>query len=124
MNVICPYCQKRTVLLNGQELYPHRRDLVKKLFWVCEPCGASVGCHPGTKRPLGRLANAMLRKAKMEAHGIFDKFWKYGRLTRAEAYRWLAKELDLTRETCHIGMFDEAMCKKVVEVCKARTNGV
>ncbi len=37
-----------------------------------------VGCHPGTKNSLGRLANAELRKWKSIAHRVFDPLWRDG----------------------------------------------
>lgn len=113
---ICPYCGERAVLVFGTKIYRHREDLHDKNFWLCVPCGAYVGCHPNTTRPLGRLANAELRAAKMAAHAAFDPAWKSGRLSRREAYRSLAKRLGLPESKCHIGMFDVEMCRKVVEV--------
>lgn len=59
----CPYCGKDSVLVNGHVIYPHRPDLLEKKFYWCKPCDAYVGCHPGTANPLGRLANAELRRA-------------------------------------------------------------
>ena len=117
---VCPYCGEISRQATGDELYPHRRDLYAKRFWICDPCDAWVGCHPGTETPLGRLANADLRKAKQRAHAAFDPIWKTKKLRRSEAYAWLSGALGLPREECHIGMFDEAMCARVVEVCRSQ----
>jgi hypothetical protein len=117
MNVHCPYCGDAAELVTGDTVYPHRADLHSKRFYRCVPCGARVGCHKGTDRPLGRLANAELRRAKMAAHDAFDKMWKLRRMTRNEAYGWLANELNLSRKECHIGMFDVQRCEQVVRVC-------
>jgi hypothetical protein len=68
--------------------------------------------------PLGRLANAELRKAKMAAHEAFDPVWKTKRMKRGEAYAWLAKKLRVNKDGCHIGVFDVEMCRRVVVVCK------
>lgn len=70
-----------------------------------------------TTQPLGRLANAELRKAKIAAHAAFDSLWKTTALTRSDAYTWLAEQLELAPKDCHIGMFDVEQCKQVVRVC-------
>ena len=114
----CPYCGAKTKLVGGDVIYPHRPDLSKKKFWQCEPCHAYVGCHPGTEEPLGRLADAKLRKAKMAAHQAFDPLWREGSKRRSEAYIWLAVQLDIPPSQCHIGMFDVVLCERVVEVCE------
>jgi hypothetical protein len=112
----CPYCDGDAQLVWGDRIYPRRRDLFAAQFYLCIPCDAYCGCHPGSTRPLGRLANAELRKAKMEAHAAFDPTWR-GHRSRSGAYAWLAEQLGIERKDCHIGMFDVEMCRKVVEVC-------
>jgi hypothetical protein len=115
----CPYCGEPSEKATGKEIYPHRPDLYEKTFYRCTPCKAYVGCHPGTENPLGRLANAELRKAKNAAHAAFDPRWKgqKGRVRR-EQYKWLAEQLGISKDDCHIGMFDVDMCRRVVEVCR------
>ena len=115
--VICPYCECFAEIQLGKKVYPHRPDLAGKRFWMCEPCGAYVGCHPNSARPLGRLANAELRAAKMRAHSIFDPLWRNGSRNRTEAYQWLAGKLGIKVKHCHIGMFDIETCRKVIDVC-------
>ncbi len=126
MEVTCPYCGDQAKLVTGAVIYPHRPDLNEKKFWQCAPCGAYVGCHKpnnghgdGT-RPLGRLANAELRAAKIAAHACFDPIWVMGEMARAQAYKWLASGLGIETKNCHIGMFDVETCKKVVTLCKGR----
>lgn len=106
-------------MVKGEVIYPHRRDLYEKPFYLCAPCDAYVGCHPGTINPLGRLANAELRRAKKAAHAAFDPKWREGGMKRQQAYKWLSEQLGITREECHIGMMDVDLCRRVVEVCKA-----
>jgi hypothetical protein len=60
------------------------------------------------------MANTELREWKKKAHAVFDPLWKYGRMDRSEAYRWLAAELTLPSAECHIGMFDIDMCERVI----------
>lgn len=97
--------------------------------WLCRPCDAWVGCHKNSKRniPLGRLANAELRQAKIKAHAAFDPLWQAVAerdqinqcRARNRGYAWMAKQMGITREECHIGKFDVAQCGRVVELCRA-----
>lgn len=114
---ICPYCENKAEGVDGSEIYPHRKDLYSKWFYRCTPCDAYVGCHPNTKTPLGRLANAELRKFKSLAHRAFDPLWKKGGMKRSEAYKALATEMSIPKKECHIGMFDVEQCKRVIAIC-------
>lgn len=125
-DVICDYCENKAQLVKGDKIYPHRPDLYYLNFYYCdnghEP--AYVGCHKknpnhghdGTT-PLGRLADSILRSKKSSAHQTFDPIWKEGFMSRKEAYSWLAKELNISGKDCHIGLFNEEMCDKVVSIC-------
>lgn len=114
---LCPYCGAHTELVGGREIYPYRSDLYEKKYYRCKPCGAYVGCHAGTIKPLGRLANAELRKAKMAAHAAFDPIWKTCIMKCGSAYAWLSDKLGINKENCHIGMFNVELCERVVEAC-------
>lgn len=117
---ICPYDLTIARLTSGREVYRGSRDpnLWRKGFWVCDTCGSRVGCHPGTSKPLGKLANKTLREARIEAHNAFDGLWRSGRMSRTAAYAELAKQLALPGERTHIGEFDEDMCRKAVEATR------
>lgn len=117
-DVSCDYCGQPAERVTGAEIYPRRPDLAGKTLWRCEPCGAYVGCHPGTDKPLGRLADAELRRAKMAAHAAFDPLWRSGDMRRGQAYRWLAERLGIDSSECHIGMMDAATCRRVAAVCQ------
>jgi DNA-directed RNA polymerase subunit RPC12/RpoP len=126
---VCPYCSNPTDYVDSQEIY---RTKSYGMVYLCRPCSAYVGVHKGTDKALGRLANAELRKAKMDAHFWFDQIAKTeagvinsvwtefvkGTSNRAKAYLWLSKMLGIHADDCHIGMFDEEMCKRVMEVSK------
>jgi hypothetical protein len=114
MEVICPYCAKPAKAVTGAAIYKNRPDLQRLIYWQCKPCEAYVGCHRGTMRPLGRLANAQLRVAKMRAHAAFDPIWKNRHMTRTAAYEWLSKVMGLPFAETHIGMFDIEQCRKVI----------
>lgn len=117
VNPICPYCESESKCVSGDVVYPHRKDLHSKWFYQCKPCDAYVGCHPGTKNPLGRLANAELRKYKSLAHKAFDPIWKEKIMKRSDAYKSLAAEMKINAAECHIGMFDVNQCKQVIAIC-------
>ncbi len=65
---------------------------------------------------------AEVRAARHEAHLVFDRFWKMApfwvrRERRVKCYAWLAKQMDMPREECHIRFFDVGMCEAVIELC-------
>lgn len=125
--LLCPYCDQPASLVAGRAIYPYSRDLATKPYWFCAPCKAWVGCHDGTTRPLGRLANAELRSWKQAVHAAFDPLWQAkmrrdgctkGK-ARGAGYKWLAEQLGIDRKRCHVGMFDVATCRRAVEICSA-----
>ncbi len=118
--IMCDYCGLPAQPVNGGAIYPHRPDLHAKVFWLCRPCGAYVGVHKGTVTPLGRLANADLRAAKIAAHGAFDSLWRGRKMQRSEAYAWLSVALGIDPSRCHIGMMDVADCHRVVRAVRDR----
>jgi hypothetical protein len=114
----CPYCNGASHLTDSAVIYGRSYGPI----YLCEPCDAYVGCHKGTTTPLGRLADAELRKWKKLAHAAFDPTWErviqaaidtHGYApkgikhdSRGQAYRRLAQELGIEQDACHIGMFD------------------
>lgn len=115
--VNCDYCGQPAHLVNGLVIYPNRPDLADLSFYLCSPCQAYVGCHKGTLQPLGRLANAELRKYKSIAHKYFDAYWRNGTLKRTEAYSLLAERMKILKKHCHIGKFSVQQCKQVIAIC-------
>jgi len=112
---LCAECGSAAKLTCGAEVYPHRPDLAEKPIWVCS-CGARCGCHPGTIKPLGTPAGPATRVARQLAHHAFDQLWKSGQMSRKTAYRWLAEQMDLHPDDCHIGMMQAEQATKVVEI--------
>jgi hypothetical protein len=119
MSVTCNYCNKPAKLVSGRVIYPQRADLISLLFWYCKDCKAWVGCHKKTTRPLGKLATQMLRELRAYVHTQFDPLWQNGQMTRTQAYVWLAEQMQMTVEDCHIGMFNEEQCRQVMEIINA-----
>jgi len=125
-NLVCAECGGVDVVcVSGDVIYPHRPDLHAKWFWRCA-CGAHVGCHRDTQKPLGTPAGPATRKARNQAHAAFDALWKRkaardqvsAREARKAGYTWLAKQMGLEREDTHIGMFTVAQCAQVVALCR------
>ncbi|WP_163836830.1 zinc-finger-containing protein [Spartinivicinus ruber] len=126
----CPYCSREARLVTGNVIYPHKPELSSKYFWQCAPCDAYVGCHARNLKygndgtvPLGRLANRELRKAKSLAHVYFDKIWQKGHASREMAYHWLAAKMQISREECHIGLFDVEQCFRAIELSREFLEG-
>lgn len=115
-NVNCPYCGRRAELVDSKIVYGKSYGKI----YLCRNCMAYVGTHKGTNKPLGRLANAELREWKKAAHAAFDPIWQYGRFKgkRSSAYRWLSKKMGRPVESTHIGMFDVAECREVINIMR------
>jgi len=108
MRPYCPNCGESAELkLNNYGYY-----------YFCKACDTSVGCHPGTERPLGIMANKELRLLRSAAHKAFDPLWTRNIMSRKKAYAWLAKKLKITVFECHIGMFNIKTCNRVIEGMK------
>lgn len=122
--IVCPYCSNSAIIMSGAVLYPRRVDLRSRNFWICEPCDALVGCHVGTIKPFGILANKRLRAFRILAHKHFDKYRDLAGISRNEAYHWLADKLSISKTKCHIGLFDFGMCKLVISICRHTYNRI
>ena len=122
---ICRYCGGVIKLIPAKMVYgesTRRLGMEGEYLYQCQNCNARVGCHKGTMRALGNVANEVLRLKRMEAHRVFDALWKSGRMTRTGAYRWLAGELHLRPDRAHIGGFEMDQCQKVIELCEKTNN--
>lgn len=96
-------------------------------------CDCYVGVHPDGQ-PKGTLAGKHLRTLRMTAHGKFDALWKpweaqqlaypeegrpIGKLRgamRSRAYAWLAEQLGIHKDVCHIAQMDEATVTRAIEI--------
>lgn len=123
-SINCPYCKSKAKLVSGDIIYPRRRDLKSLKFYFCEPCHAYVGTHKRASdrfyEPLGTLANEETRKARSEAHAVFDILWRNKHMKRSEAYQWLAEKLSIPVEKCHIGSSDVKTCALITELSKIK----
>lgn len=122
----CPYCGSQAEFRDSRIIYGQGTNF--GMVWICRQypnCDAYVGVHKNTKRPLGRLANPELRRWKKAAHAAFDPMWRHKvlngqdrREARNAGYRWLAGQVGMALDDCHVGMFDVKTCKRVVEICE------
>lgn len=115
--------------VGGQVIYPHRPDLKEKRFWQCN-CGAFVGCHPQSNRPLGAPAGPETRKARSAAHAVFDPLWQRKaqqgfkrHVARRAGYEWLASQMKIPVLDCHISYFSREQALQVIAICKSRKSG-
>jgi len=116
LKVICNYCNEEAVLVQGSQLFSHIPKLKNKLFWKCYPCAAHVGCPEGSRKPHGSLAKSELRKLRMKCHAKLDPLWRNTSDSRSDIYAILAINMGLTKEVCHIGMFNESTCDHAMMV--------
>lgn len=109
----CPYCG-----CTAQLTRIHYGEV-----WACRPCDARVGCHKGTQKPLGTLANAELRRARRRVHELFDPLWKEGGWPRPAAYAWLGQQLQLEPDACHVARFDLKQVDQAEELLRGLAPG-
>ena len=123
----CMHCALSAVrLVGGLTIYPHRADLADLNFWRCDQCGGYVGCHRGTDRPLGRPAARALRALRQRVHSDYlDPIWKNaprfgrdGRASRTVVYKYLRVMMGLSKEECHVALFDNRQCLDAIEILK------
>lgn len=113
---LCAECQRPMALRVGAHL---RNQEAKRPFWGCTgypACRGAHGAHPNGE-PLGVPGDKPTREARARAHEAFDRIWRaqHTRLmSRDEAYGWMARELGLSRDECHIARFDEETCARLI----------
>lgn len=119
---ICRYCGGVIKLVPAESVYgkaaAKRLGLAGEFLYQCQNCNARVGCHKGTTRPLGNVANETLRLKRMETHQVFDAWWRHRRMSRTAAYQWLAKSLNIPEDKAHIGSFEMDQCQKTIDLCR------
>lgn len=104
----CP-CGSHGTPVTGADIYPHRPDLHRKLFYKCDSCGRYVGCHRSGE-PFGHLANAETRAARGRAHKAFDAIWQGGLCSRGRLYARMKREIGIH----HIAWCTADECETVI----------
>ncbi|QBZ71738.1 hypothetical protein [Pseudomonas phage KP1] len=82
--------------------------------YFCDGCGASAGCHRGTNKPLGQMGDRATRQLRKKAHDEFDKLWRSGLMRRSKAYNWLALQLGIEPDNCHMSQLSKDQLKDVI----------
>jgi hypothetical protein len=64
-----------------------------------------------------------LARLRQEAHRVLDVFWQFpddsGKTARRnEVYEWLASRLGIPVAECHMSMFNDEECSRVIDLCK------
>jgi hypothetical protein len=124
---ICVECGGRGEMVGGAKVHPNKPERHNRIFYLCK-CGAFVSCHPGTAFAAGRPAHGPVRYLRHKAHQALDAIWcGSGRVkgiatgyARHKAYKWLAAQMNIPVEECHIGRFGAAECRLVIELCTQR----
>ena len=113
MLIYCCGCEEKIEarLTNGKEAYPHRRDLYKHPFWICDRCKLTVSCHHKTKnptQPLGCIATPQIKNARRHIHALLDPLWESGKYKRAKVYKLISDKFGREYHTAHIRTIEEA----------------
>ncbi len=112
----CPYCGSPVIYRSADGIY--RNNDKNAMLYVCSrypECDAYVRVHPGTSIPMGSLADQKLRTLRRTAHRAFDRLYQSGRMSRQDAYRWLADLMCVPLSQAHIGYLGEYYCRQVIQ---------
>lgn len=83
-----------------------------------------------TERRFPALPGSELAQLRAEAHNALDVHWQFAGenrrardLARALVYQWLARQLRIPVDECHIGMFGKEECRRTIELCRTKGPG-
>ena len=91
---------------SSKNLVPHNTKY--GIRFTCPVGGCTVFSWNGNPP-----ADYSTRQARIKAHEALDHLWKSGMLKRSNAYRKLARFLDI--KEAHIANFDKEQCDKVIK---------
>ena len=115
--VICGDCGARMRLVKPKP--DPAKGWRARMFWGCTQfpaCKGIHGAHQATGDPLGVPANEATRRARTEAHKVFDELWKTpGFMTRNFAYAWLTEQMGETTQV-HIGSATIEECERITKL--------
>lgn len=115
----CPYCGGSVSFRSADGIY--KDNSRGTMLYVCKNypvCDAYVRVKPGTREPIGLMADGKLRALRNTAHHYFDKLHTTGIMTKDEAYRWLAFTISAPQSQAHIGYLGEYYCQRVIDESK------
>ena len=93
----------------------------RTMLYVCTNypvCDAYVRVKPGTREPVGTMADGKLRSLRHSPNHYFDKIYKSGLMTKEEVYRWLAYIIAAPMSEAYIGKLGEYYCNLVIDESK------
>lgn len=102
--------------LRETKKFTYRKSGAPRKFWGCSrwpSCDGVVGAHPNGA-PVGTCADTETKNARIAAHEAFDAMWKSGRMSRASAYKRLAKVMGIPSRDAHIGGFTKEQCETLI----------
>lgn len=120
VNIKCPYCGSRALLRPASVVYGAKAADPAAPYYVCArypSCDAYVAAHKKNCLPMGSLANAELRRKRIQAHAALDRLWEGGLMSKKQAYLWLQAKLGLPEQEAHIGRFSTFRCEQVIQLC-------
>ncbi len=105
-----------------------KRKSARGPFYGCRRYPKCKGTQPlSDDEPLQRQASTPLNARRIQAHGIFDAWYRSTGRTRGQAYGWLQEAMHLSAPDCHIHLFEEPECmeviRKVVEQIECERKG-
>ena len=68
----------------------------------------------------GTPADKELRGLRMEAHKLFDQWWKAKEIKRWKAYKQLAQDIGVKKDKAHMRYFDKKQCNLVIKIYTKR----
>lgn len=93
---------------------PSKREILVLTGHLCPKCDEFTELVEGSLNAKGSVAGRNLRELRKSAHRLFDDMWKSGDMNREDAYEWLSERLGIPRYLTHVGMFDEAQCRRTI----------
>lgn len=120
VHIKCPYCGSRALLRPASVVYGEKAADPAAPYYVCArypACDSYVAAHKNTRLPMGTLANAELRRKRIQSHATLDRLWESGLMSKKQAYLWLQVELGLPEQEAHIGRFSTFRCEQVIQLC-------
>lgn len=98
---------------HGRHSQPHNTSY--GILHRCPVMTCDWRCWDG---PTSTPANDALCELRNRCHAAFDPIWKKPMrlVNRNDAYRWMQRRMGLSAEACHIGMFDEGQCRKLLRL--------
>ena len=114
----CDNCGSKRIACTDNKVLYGKNQGKWPVIWYCYDCKAAVSCHPDSQIPMGKMATQAVRSLRRKAHKVFDKIFKKHYMTRTDAYAWLANNMSIPRNECHISNFDEKQCELVIYLAR------